>query len=65
MVFVASPDGTVNGLDAKTGGEVWSGSLPAGSNTGLAISGNTLLVPAGLPAAEGQKPALVAFQLGG
>jgi outer membrane protein assembly factor BamB len=65
MLFIANPGGTVFGLDAKTGGEVWSGSLPAGSNTGLAISGNTLLVPAGLPAAEGQKPALVAFRLGG
>jgi outer membrane protein assembly factor BamB len=65
MVFVASPDGTVNGLDAKSGGEVWSGSLPAGSNTGVAVSGDTLLVPAGLPAAEGQNPALVAFRLGG
>jgi outer membrane protein assembly factor BamB len=65
MVFVASPDGTVNGLDARSGGEVWSGSLPAGSNTGVAVSGDTLLVPAGLPAAEGQNPALVAFRLGG
>lgn len=65
VVFVATPEGTVLGADAKTGGEVWSESLPAGSNTGLAISGDTLLVPAGLPAAEGQKPALVAYRLGG
>jgi outer membrane protein assembly factor BamB len=65
MVFIASPEGTVAGLDAKSGGEVWVASLPAGSNTGLAVSGDTLLVPAGLPAAEGQKPALVAFRLGG
>ncbi|MBS1880149.1 MAG: PQQ-binding-like beta-propeller repeat protein [Actinobacteria bacterium] len=65
MVFIASPAGTVTGFDAKSGGELWSGSLPAGSNTGLAISGDTLLVPAGLASAEGQKPALVAFRLGG
>ncbi len=65
MVFIASPEGTVSGLDADSGGEVWAASLPAGSNTGLAISGDTLLAPAGLPAAEGQEPALVAFRLGG
>jgi outer membrane protein assembly factor BamB len=65
MVFVSGFEGVVHGLDAKSGGEVWQGSLPAGSNTGLAISGDTLLVPAGLAVAEGQKPALVAFRLGG
>ena len=65
MVFVSAFEGAVYGLDAKSGGEVWQGSLPAGSNTGVAISGDTLLVPAGLPLAEGQKPALVAFRLGG
>ncbi|MGD9735242.1 MAG: PQQ-binding-like beta-propeller repeat protein [Solirubrobacterales bacterium] len=65
MVFIASPEGTVSGYDAESGGEVWAASLPAGSNTGLAVSGDTLLVPAGLPAAEGQEPALVAFRLGG
>jgi outer membrane protein assembly factor BamB len=65
MVFISSFEGTVRGLDAKTGGELWSGSLPAGSNTGLAIDGDTLLVPAGIAVAEGQKPALVAFRLGG
>ena len=65
MVFVAGPDGTLLGLDAKSGGEVWAASLPAGSNTGLALTGDTLLAPAGLPAAEGQKPALAAFRLGG
>lgn len=65
MVFVSGFEGTVHGLDAKTGGEVWTQSLPAGSNTGLAVSGDTLLVPAGIALAEGQKPALVAFRLGG
>ncbi len=65
MVFVAGFDGTVRGFDAKTGGEVWQEALPAGSNTGLAISGGTMLVPAGIAFAEGQKPELVAFRLGG
>jgi outer membrane protein assembly factor BamB len=65
MVFVSSFEGAVYGLDARSGGEIWQASLPAGSNTGLAISGDTLLVPAGLPLTEGQEPALVAFRLGG
>ncbi len=65
MVFFATFDGTVHGLDAKTGGEVWQGALPAASNSGVLVSGDTLIVPAGLPAAEGQKPEIVAFRLGG
>lgn len=65
VVFMAGPDGLIFGLDVKSGGELWASALPAGSNTGLAISGDTLLAPAGLPAAEGQKPAVVAFRLGG
>jgi glucose dehydrogenase len=64
MVFVATFDGVLHGLDAKTGGEVWQGSLPAASNTGIAISGDTMVVPAGLPVAEGQKAAIVAYRLG-
>jgi outer membrane protein assembly factor BamB len=65
VVFIAGPDGKIFALDAKTGGELWASTLPAGVNTGLAISGDTLLAPAGLPAAEGQKPTLVAYRLGG
>ena len=38
--------------------------LPAGSNTGVAVSGNTLIAPAGLASAEGQTPELVAYRLG-
>ncbi len=63
MVFFATFDGTVHGLDAKTGGEVWTASLPAGANSGLAANGDTLVVPAGIPTAEGQKPAIVAYRV--
>jgi outer membrane protein assembly factor BamB len=65
MVFMTTFDGTVHGFDVSNGGEVWQASLPAASNTGVAVSGDTLLVPAGLPIAEGQKPELVAYRLGG
>jgi outer membrane protein assembly factor BamB len=65
MVFVTTFEGLIHGLDAKTGGEVWQGSLPAGSNAGVTVSGDTLVAPAGLPLAEGQTPELVAYRLGG
>ena len=65
MVFFTTFDGTLHGLDAESGGEVWSATLPAGSNSGMTANGDTLIVPAGLPVAEGQTPALVAYRLGG
>jgi outer membrane protein assembly factor BamB len=65
MVFFATFDGTLHGLDAENGGEVWSAALPAGSNSGMTASGDTLIVPAGIATAEGQTPALVAYRLGG
>jgi outer membrane protein assembly factor BamB len=65
MVFFATFEGILHGLDADTGGEVWSAELPAGSNSGMTASGDTLIVPAGLPVVEGQIPALVAYRLGG
>jgi glucose dehydrogenase len=65
MVFVTTFDGVVHGLDANSGGEVWQANLPAASNTAVTVSGDTLLVPAGLPTAEGQQAELVAFRLGG
>ncbi|HEX4751969.1 MAG TPA: PQQ-binding-like beta-propeller repeat protein, partial [Solirubrobacterales bacterium] len=65
MVFFATFDGTLHGLDAGSGGEVWSAALPAGSNSGMTASGDTLIVPAGIAIAEGQQPSLVAYRLGG
>jgi outer membrane protein assembly factor BamB len=65
LVFMTTFDGTVHAFDAASGGEVWSESLPAGSNTGLAVSGDTVVVPAGIATAEGQAPQIVAYRLGG
>ena len=65
LVFTTTSDGIVRALDVKTGGEVWQASLPAGTNAGVAISGDTLIAPAGLPTAEGQKPQIVAYKLSG
>jgi outer membrane protein assembly factor BamB len=65
MVFVATFDGVLRGFDAGGGGEVWQARLPAASNTGIAIGDETMVVPAGLPVAEGQQPAIVAYRVGG
>ncbi|HEY6731656.1 MAG TPA: PQQ-binding-like beta-propeller repeat protein [Solirubrobacterales bacterium] len=63
VVFFATFDGTVHGLDVDSGGELWTASLPAGSNSAVTASGDTLVVPAGIATAEGQKPELVAYRL--
>jgi outer membrane protein assembly factor BamB len=55
--------GDLFALDAETGNAVWEAKLPAGSNTGVTVSGNTLLAPAGLPEGQGQQAALVAYRL--
>ncbi len=65
LVFVTSFEGNLHAFDAKSGGEVWAATLPAGINTGVSISGDTVIAPAGLPAAEGKKAEIVAYRLGG
>jgi outer membrane protein assembly factor BamB len=65
MVFFATADGVLHGVDAKTGGEVWQSNLPAGSNAGVAISGDTLVAPAGTANEPGQQASVVAYRLGG
>ncbi|HEY2054056.1 MAG TPA: PQQ-binding-like beta-propeller repeat protein, partial [Solirubrobacterales bacterium] len=65
MVFVTTFDGALHGLDASTGGELWTAALPAGSNSGVVASGNSLVVASGIAVAEGQVPSLVAYHLGG
>ncbi|HET7052361.1 MAG TPA: PQQ-binding-like beta-propeller repeat protein [Solirubrobacterales bacterium] len=64
LVFATTYDGKVYGYDTKTGRQVWQEQLPAGTNAGVTVDGETLIAPAGV-AAEGQTPALVAFRLGG
>jgi outer membrane protein assembly factor BamB len=65
IVFQTSFEGIIYGLDAKSGGEVWQASLPAGTNAGVMVNGDTLVAPAGLPVIEGQTAEIVAFRLGG
>jgi outer membrane protein assembly factor BamB len=65
LVFTTTADGLIHALKAETGGEVWQGSLPVGTNAGVTVSGDMLIAPAGLPSEEGQTAQLVAYKLGG
>jgi glucose dehydrogenase len=64
IVFATTFEGKVYALDDSTGAVVWEKQLPAGTNTGVSVSGNTLLAPAGLQVASGQSPELIAYRLG-
>ena len=63
LVFATTSDGTLYAFDADNGNDVWETALPAGINAGLAVSGDTLLAPAGVPAGPGQTPQIVAYRL--
>jgi outer membrane protein assembly factor BamB len=64
LVFATSASGTLYAFAAGNGEIVWQVQLPAGTNTGVVVSGDTLIAPAGLPAAASQTPELVAYRLG-
>lgn len=64
LVFVTAYDGTVTAFTTKSGQAVWREKLPAGSNSGVMVDGETLIAPAGVAAAAGQNPQIVAFRPG-
>ena len=64
LVFATTSDGNVQAFNANTGRVAWQETLPSGTNAGVMIAGDMLIAPAGLAAAEGQTPQLVAFKLG-
>lgn len=65
IVFTTTFDGMIYGFDADSGDEVWSSKLPAGTNSPIAISDDTIIVAAGIKTGKGQKTQLVAFKIGG
>jgi outer membrane protein assembly factor BamB len=65
LVFTTTYDGKVYAFDAKSGRIAWQETLPAGTNTGVTVAGDTVIAPAGVAAAAGQTPEIVAFRLGG
>jgi outer membrane protein assembly factor BamB len=65
LVFATTSDGNVQAFNTSTGRLVWQETLPSGTNAGVMVAGDMMIAPAGLAAAEGQTPQLVAFRLGG
>ena len=65
LVFATSFEGKLYAFDASNGDVAWETQLPAGTNTGVAISGDTVIAPAGEPVASDQSAAIVAYRLGG
>ena len=63
LLFTTLFDGRVVAYSLDDGSEVWSERLPAGTNSPLAIAGDTLVTAAGFPQA-GQEPQLVVFKVG-
>jgi len=64
LVFTTTFGGGVGALSRADGSIVWTAQLPAGSNSTLAIAGDTLIAGAGLPLNATQQPAVVAYRLG-
>jgi glucose dehydrogenase len=65
LVFSTTSDGNVQAFNTSTGQIAWQETLPSGTNAGVMVAGDMMIAPAGLAAAEGQTPQLVAFRLGG
>jgi alcohol dehydrogenase (cytochrome c) len=65
LVLATASAGVVYALDDETGREVWSAELPSAINAGLAVSGDTVLAPAGLELSPEDTPELVAYRLSG
>lgn len=63
VVFTTTFDGTLYAFDANTGAVAWETKLPASTNTGVAVSGDTLIAPAGLATGAGQTPEIAAYKL--
>ncbi len=65
LVFATIASGTLYAFEAASGHLLWETQLPAGTNTGVAVHGDTLIAPAGLPQGSSQSAELVAYRLGG
>jgi hypothetical protein len=53
----------VRAYSIEDGSEVWTSELGAGTNSPLAIAGDTLVTAAGFPQGAGQKAQLVVYKL--
>jgi outer membrane protein assembly factor BamB len=65
VVFTATYEGVVWGLDARSGRVVWRSQLPAGNDAPVTVAGDMLITAGSLALDESQRPAIVAYRLGG
>ncbi|HEY5816358.1 MAG TPA: PQQ-binding-like beta-propeller repeat protein [Solirubrobacterales bacterium] len=63
LVFSTTSEGKVQAFDTSSGRMAWQASLPASTNSGVAVAEGMLIAPAGLASAEGQQPQIVAYSL--
>jgi outer membrane protein assembly factor BamB len=63
VVFTTTFDGKLIAFNAKTGKQIWSSQLSAGTNSPLAIDGNMLVTAASFDSGAGQKEEIVAYSL--
>jgi outer membrane protein assembly factor BamB len=63
LVFTTTFDGKLRAYSIDDGTEVWTSELGAGTNSPLAIAGDTLVAAAGFPQGAGQKAQLVVYKL--
>lgn len=62
LVLTATNDGTMYAFNRETGEEVWSMQAPAGINAQPAVSGDTIIWPAGVPSGD-SGPLIYALRL--
>jgi outer membrane protein assembly factor BamB len=65
LVFATNYEGSLTAFAAKSGQVIWREKLPAGTNSGVMVEDDTLIAPAGVAAAAGQTPQILAYRLGG
>jgi outer membrane protein assembly factor BamB len=63
LVFTTTFDGKLRAYSTTDGTEVWTSELGAGTNSPLAIAGDTLVAAAGFPQGADQKAQLVVYKL--
>jgi glucose dehydrogenase len=63
VAFTTTYDGTVWALSTQSGKVLWSAKLPAGSNTPVAIAGDTVITAGSFPQGKTQKAQIVAYRL--
>src|SRR4051794_14155779 len=64
VVFTTTFDGTLYAFDSDTGHELWHTSLNAGTNTPVAVFGDTVVTAGTIPSGKGAKAQIIAYRLG-